>query len=108
MTWELNMRLEATDTEIVQIQSLLSDTSSTWLRLRPVTVNNEEGIGQGRLAQAFRPTYVPAAEQIRTLADDVLDKLAVTTHAGRVAVQAYREAEIAASQTIEGGVPGIR
>lgn len=93
----VDMDTDTTDEALAALQKLADATSTTWTHLHAEMVNKEEGIGQGKLAQAFRPTYVPVAEPTRTVADDLLGKLTVTLHSGRVSVQTYRDADAAAA-----------
>ncbi|XVV01243.1 hypothetical protein ACQPW3_28015 [Actinosynnema sp. CA-248983] len=97
MGWELGMDPDATEQALARIQALQEDTATTWQRLRGEVVSQEAGIGHGRLAQAFRPTYTPLAEPARTLGDSSLAQLAASLHGGRVSVQRYREADQAAA-----------
>lgn len=99
MGQETNMDTNRTDEALAAVQQLIDATATTWRQLRADTVNKEEGIGQGQLARAFRPTYVPVAEPTRTVADDALGKLTVTAHSGRVSVQIYRDADAAAASS---------
>ncbi len=101
---EIGMETDATDEVLARIRKRTQHTESAWRPLREEILNKEEGIGHGRLARAFRPTYLPVAEPTRILADGVLGKLTVTLHSGRVSVQIYRDADAVAA----GGFPRPR
>ncbi|MFI9811327.1 hypothetical protein [Saccharothrix variisporea] len=104
MGWEIGMDPDATEQALARVQALEEDTGTVWRRLRGEVAGQEEGIGHGRLAQAFRPTYTPLADPARVLADSALAQLEASLHGGRVSVQRYREADQAAA----GGFPRPR